>query len=476
MIAASLFIVSLTSFVHPFTAHSAAHPHASAPVALSEDLPDKPPDAMAKPLQAYAWKSKNELRFVWWLPKDYDPEHPRNLTVICHGTGLDFRWGYWNNKPGIFRPNDIVVSVDGPTPDRDTRLFMDSKSDVEAFSAFLKEMRGAFAVDRIFLYGHSQGGFFVVHFAGEHPDQIEGVVAHASGAWLSSKTRGDVQKRAIAFLHGSSDPVVPYVQSPGSRDAYVKAGFDLVHLRRLDRYNHWPNAVRVTETLNWCQGMTAKTPEEALGCAVEILKVKKPDEYQWTTTVGFAGARDVLRRIEKKGPRPFEDVPESVAKDAADLIEKIEAAGAEQVAELKKELKGKKSLKLGEGAWLGRLVPLREDYRGVDSVEAFLKEIGYDALEKSQEKAGNAIRNAWYQEKDPKKIYEAVVENIGKAFLFDGYPPELGVKMKEWDQSAKNLKISAASQKRYADFEMWEDAWKSGLKAYAETWKGWKGP
>jgi predicted esterase len=441
-----------------------------------DDIEDKPPDGMAKPLKAYGWKSKNDLRFVWWLPKDYDPEKPRNMTVICHGTGLDFRWGYWNNRPGIFRPDDIVVSVDGPTPDRDSRLFMGEKKDADAFSAFLTEMRGAFAVDRVFLYGHSQGGFFVVYFAGEHPDQVAGVVAHASGAWNWSKTKGDVQKVAVAFMHGSSDPVVPYIQSPGSRDAYAKAGFDRLYLRRLDRYEHWPNAVRATESLNWCQGMTAKTPAEALACALDILRVKKPDEYQWTTIVGFAGARDVLRRIEKKGPAPFEDVPEDVAAQAAEWVKKIEDAGAEHVAAIKAELKGKKNLKLEEGAWIGRLVPMREDYRGVDSVEAYLQEIGFDALAKGQEKAGLAIRAAWDPDKDPKKSYEAMVDNIGKAFLFDGIPPGTADKMKEWNAAAKKLKISAIEQKKYADYETWQKGWEDGLKAYEETWKKWKGP
>jgi predicted esterase len=450
---------------------------AFASLSVRPDEPEaKPPDAMAKPLTAYAWKSKNDLRFIWWLPKDYDPNSPRNLTVICHGTGLDFHWGYWNNKPGIFRPNDIVVSVDGPTPDHDSRLFTDDKACIDAFSAFLTEMTRSFSVDRVFLYGHSQGGFFVVFFAGEHPDQVAGVVAHASGAWNWSKMNGAVQKVAIAFMHGSSDPVVPYFQSPGSRDAYVKAGFDLVHLRRLDRYNHWPNAVRATETLNWCQGMTAKTPEEALACALDILRAKKSDEYQWTTVVGFAGARDVLRRLEKKGPRPFEEVPEAVAKEAAEWIAKIDAAGAEQAAALKAELKGRKNLKLDEAPWLGRIVPMREDYRGVESVEACLQELGYDALAKAHEKPGLAVRNAWYQEKDPKKIYEAIVENIGKGFLYDGYPPELAEKMKEWNDSAKKLKIPAGAQKKYADFEAWQAGWKAGLEAYAKTWKTWKGP
>src|SRR5262249_13845198 len=160
-----------------------------------------------------------------------------------------------------------------------------------------------------------------------HPDRVAGVVAHASGAWNWSKMGKDAQKVAIAFMHGSADPVVPYPQSPGSRDAYAKAGFPLLQMRRLPGYNHWPNAVRATEELDWCQGMTAKTPEEALAMALDILRKKPPDEYKYETPVGFSAARAVLRRIEGKGPSAFAKVDEKTLATAREWIDKIEAAG-----------------------------------------------------------------------------------------------------------------------------------------------------
>jgi hypothetical protein len=40
------------------------------------------------------------------------------------------------------------------------------------------------------------------------------------------------------FLHGTLDPVVPYVQSEAAREARVDAKLPLVHLRRLEGYNH----------------------------------------------------------------------------------------------------------------------------------------------------------------------------------------------------------------------------------------------
>ncbi|MBK7878869.1 MAG: alpha/beta fold hydrolase [Planctomycetes bacterium] len=279
----------------------------SARAALVDDPEQREPKPNAPESKVFAWTSKGDLRYTWVLPPGYDAKTPRNLTVILHGTGLDYRWGHWNHPVGVFRPNDVVVSVDGTSPGQgDSRLFLGEPKDAQAFKAFLDELRATFAVDRVYLYGHSQGGFFVTYYAGEFPDTVSGVVAHASGSWTWAKFAPGLKKVAIAYLHGSSDPVVPYGQSPGSRDVYAEKGYELLHLNRLDRYNHWPNAVRATETLDWCQGMTAKSPEEALDCAKRILAVKPPDSVQWETLVDFAGARDVLRRLEGQRVRADE--------------------------------------------------------------------------------------------------------------------------------------------------------------------------
>lgn len=445
-----------------------------------EELPGKPPDPMAPAHKPFGWNSKNDLRFVWWLPKDYDPRTPRNMTVILHGTGLDYRWGWWNHKPGIFRPDDVVISVDGTTPDGKNRVFMGEKKDADSFAKFLAEMRQTFSVDRVFLYGHSQGSFFSVYFAGEHPDLVAGVAAHASGAWASSKMSTDVKRVAIAFMHGTSDPVVPYAQSPGSRDTYAKAGFPLLHLRRLDRYIHWPNAVRANETLDWCQGMTAKSPEEALECALRILLVKPPDETKWETLVGFSAARDVLRRIEKpaadKGPAPFAEVPEKTAAAAAEWVQRIEDEGKRHVEVLKKRILKKKDLRLDGPAPFGHLVALREDFRGVDSVEAFLVEIGYGTAAEASAKAADPILQAWYNSNDPKKCFEVAVENIAKAFLYDGFPPELPARIEEWKKGAARMGLAQKTLKKQGDLDAWVRGWEDGLKQYESVWKKWKGP
>ncbi len=447
---------------------------ASAPVLTAGDPPRREPSSGAAPLQVFAWSSGGGLRYTWVLPEEYDGKTPRNLTVILHGTGLDYRWGHEHNGPGILRPDDVVVSVDGTSPgEGDSRLFLGKEADAGALRVFLEELRATFAVDRIYLYGHGQGGLFALYYAGQFPETVSGVVAHASGVWSWSQQPPLLKKVALAFLHGTADPVVPYVQSREARDRFATQGLALVHLRRLDRYDHGPNAVRATETLDWCQGMTARTPGEALECARRILRKKPPDEFNWETLVDYSGARAVLRRLEGKGPVPFEDVPPAIESDARRWIDAIEEAGAEHVSAIRKGL-GTQGLALDGRAWLGQLLPLREDFRGVGRVEAFVKELGLDRRRAQHERAAAAIWKAWNEESAPEPVVEAIATTIGQAFLVDGLPPGLAEKMEEW--RAQDLALSPEARKKLADFEAWRAGWAEGLENYEKLWRKWKGP
>lgn len=441
-----------------------------------DDFPEKAPAAGAEAHVAYQTTSAGGLNYLWWLPKGYDPAEPRALTVILHGTGLDYRWGAWNHAPGVFRSKDVVVSVDGTSPGADgTRLFLGEPDDAEAFRGFLAEMRQAFAVRDVFLYGHSQGGFFVVYYAGEFPETVTGVVAHASGAWNWTNMSKGLKKVAVAFMHGTADEVVPYRQSMGSRGSFVEAGYPLTHLLRLINYSHWPNAVRANEALGWCEGMTTDDPERALDAARSLLRPKREDEYSWRTVPSFSGAYEVLMRFTKKGYQPFKkraskDQTETAERWMADIEEHADA----HVARLQETVP--RRLSLDGGPWLGHLISLREDFRGVRPVESYVKKVGFDKLLAEHEEAAGELIAAWRDEQaSVPDRFEAVVTRLEDVFLFEGLPADMRPKMREWKQDAGLVVIPAAVLDRYAVFQRWEEGWDDGLKAYRKEWGRWKG-
>jgi hypothetical protein len=219
--------------------------------------------------------------------------------------------------------------------------------------------------------------------------------------------------------------------------------------------------------------MTAPTPEEALDCALRMLRRKPVDEYQWETLVDYSGAFDVLRRIAGAGPVPFAEAPEGARSTARKWLEAIEDAAKEHVARLERELP-KKGLGLERGSWLGHLVPLREDFRGVPAVEELFKELRYDKLAVEHAKARAPIVEAWYGEKPPPVVLEAVLTNLERCFLFDGFPPELATRVREWH--SQDLDLPPKVAKKYADFEAWQEGWEEGLAAYQKIWRDWRGP
>jgi predicted esterase len=445
-------------------------------VSRAEDPPQRVPAADAPAQKLFMTTAKTGgLRYSWVLPKDYDGKTPRNLTVILHGTGGDFHWGYLNNPIGVFRPADIVISVDGTSPDGNNRLFLDGKKDVELFKQFLAELRTSFAVDRIFLYGHSQGSFFVAFYMGLCPDTVAGGVAHASGSWANSLMPKELKKLPLVFMHGSSDPVVPYGQSVGARDYYVEKGFPLTHLRRLADWSHWPNAVRATEELDWCQGMGSSDAQEVLDCALSMLRTKPADQYEWTTVVDFSGARLLLERLTGKGPAALAQAPEPVAKSAREWLAKIDEQADAQLKALRAVLPKKGALALDGKPWLGHLLPLREDFRGVESVEKFFTEIGFEKLVEAHQKAAKPLYDAWYgQGKSESDCATAVLEAIGKCFLVDALPWNLREKMNEWQK--KKVEVPAKLAKKWSDWESYEKGVAEGWKQYESIWKKWKGP
>lgn len=448
------------------------------PAALQEGGPEAKDPGPAAAHQAFQAKSAAGLRYVWWLPEDYDGKRPRNLSVILHGTGLDYRWGLWNNPPGVFRPDDVVISVDGTSPGpNDSRLFLGEPKDADAFRDFLSEMRKLFAVERIFLYGHSQGGFFVTYYSGLHPDTVAGVVAHASGVWTWTETGKKAAQVPVALLHGSADPVVPYRQSPGSYVALQEDGFERLLLRRMPGYNHWPNAVRATECLDWCEGMVTPDPDRALALATELLRPKGADQYEYDIPPAFAAARMVLGRFLGEGPEPFAGVPSTVQERAAELLSALDRFTGDVIEELEKDV-GKK-LALGQEPPLAALLAFREDFRGVEPAERWLQKLGYEKLAKAQSKAAGSVLTAWYAEnKADGERFQEIVAALEDGWLYDGYPPELGERLAEWKKDAKSLGLDKKALKAYDTVVVpWLAGWERRVwDQYARACAEWKTP
>ena len=132
--------------------------------------------------------SADGLVYAWRAPKHYDAERGVGLTLILHGSNLSHGWGFANHDKATFRPDDLVVVPDGTTSNGKGGFnFLGDAKDVKRLRALLEEVKKAVKVRATYVYGHSQGSFFALYYAGEEPTDVDGVVAHASGVWNFTK-------------------------------------------------------------------------------------------------------------------------------------------------------------------------------------------------------------------------------------------------------------------------------------------------
>ncbi len=366
------------------------------------------------------WKSEDGLAYQFFVPKGYDAEKGVNLTFILHGSNLDRRWGFANHRAGEFRPDDVVVSPDGTTSNgRGGFNLLNQKKDLDRINALHAELKKAFNVRATYLYGHSQGSFFALLYAGEFPDEVQGVVGHASGPWGNTVKSRKGHHQAVVLLHGTADPVVPYWQSRGGFEQYEKAKYPMLRLRALEGWNHWPSehngsignvfVPHTSQQLAYVEGMTTTETERLQAC---FNFLSKNDGPQWHD---YAALRAVAERIA--GLEEASKKLTSKARKAVVAVDKLAAAHIKEITRSVGKWKKHKVPPEKDSGWVHLLVFLRE-FRGVPAADALRGE--WQGLLDKHRKAGEKrLKSRWkaFRKDDPKAAFEEGLAAAEAAFV-----------------------------------------------------------
>ncbi len=181
-------------------------------------------------------------RFV--VPPAYDGVTPLPLMMLLHGYGASsaiqdtyFRASATARERGYYLilPEGTVDSsgsqfwnatpaccnFDGSTVD-----------DVAYLTSLIDEAESVVPVDttRVYLYGHSNGGFMTYRLACELSERITAAVSLAGGDYLSDTTCTPTRGVSLLQVHGTADPTISYTGTagyPAARDAVMRwAGRD----------------------------------------------------------------------------------------------------------------------------------------------------------------------------------------------------------------------------------------------------------
>lgn len=440
---------------------------------------DPPQHAPSDKLDAgvyHTWVTKNGLRYAWSLPAGYGRGEAYDLVVILHPDNKDFRWGVDNHPRTAdasksFCPGAIVVCLDGPVGmhRRPTlrRFERDSATVLSVRDAML-EISRSFPTRRIIVYGFEAGGVFAVMFSSKFPALAEAVLAHGSPMPPELSFKSDVP---IVLMHGAKDGSTPLRASVESVQAFRGAGNANVRLRVLRSFNDYVNPARAQEVIEFLSGMRSDDPAEMLEHAQRMLAVRNPDALNYSCPPWFAGAYALAVRA-----RDAKDVPEDVRAKADALAKLIDAEGEAHVTKAK-ELVGAPDaldLYLDGGAWVGYLPALREDFRGVPSVEHFVAQIGLDTVIAKQEGVAVELCTLLETSASDKARFEAAVDALPSVAMVEWLPLDLNSRLKASMRKADELELSPESRDQFERVTLLERGWRTGLAEYQRRWLRWR--
>jgi predicted esterase len=436
--------------------------------AHAADTPTKPLDTKLPGTTVYEAATADGLAYRWRGPRRYDAKAGVDLTLILHGTGLDRTWGFSNHAKDSFRPDDLVISPDGTTPNGKTFLFLGERKDAKRLHALIEEVKKVFAVRSTFLYGHSQGSFFAVWYAGEHPEDVDGVVAHASGIWGNTRLGAHGHHQAIVLMHGTQDPVVPYVQSPECLPALEDAGYPMARVRSLEGWNHWPAehngpVPHASQQLAWVTGMTTKDPARITAALDVLCDVKDAGEHDW------AGAWSLGKRV-LESPNAT-DAAKARARKAVEVVEALDRKHAAALAS------AKPGAPLDATGWAAHLsIYLRQ--MGELPAAKELATRWRAELDEHRKKANDQFERYWAAaQKKPQDVaaaFDAGVSMIESGFLHArsqdrALRDALSAWRKEAAKDPKRSKLSKKALSRAAVIDTMAQAWTKGWDAYVEV-------
>jgi polyhydroxybutyrate depolymerase len=172
---------------------------------------------------AFGGERPVELR----VPDQYDHDVATPLLLVLHGYGINgaVELGYMRLDRLLDDPGVLLLAPDG-TLDQEGSLFWNTEhagcaiggsgplpDDVGYLVGLLDEVSAVWNVDpdRVYVFGHSNGGFMAHRLACDHADRIAAIISLAGAPALEEADCAPSEAVSVLQLHGDADDTVSYV-------------------------------------------------------------------------------------------------------------------------------------------------------------------------------------------------------------------------------------------------------------------------
>ncbi len=161
--------------------------------------------------------------FDVFVPTTYDASRPTPLVLLLHGysaTGA-VQEAYFGLQPLAEQRGFLYVHPDGTTDARGNQFwnatnaccgFNNDVDDSAYLMSIIHQVERDYNVDRkrIFLIGHSNGGFMSYRMACDHADTIAAIVSLAGATFADASRCSPSEPVSVLQIHGTADATIAY--------------------------------------------------------------------------------------------------------------------------------------------------------------------------------------------------------------------------------------------------------------------------
>jgi predicted esterase len=135
---------------------------------------------------------------------------------------------------------------------------------------------------RVFVGGHSQGGFLTYYLYMHFPEQFTGAFPVSGGLVIQcepdvfddEKLKALQRSRPLAIVHGKQDNAVPYGTGLYIRDRFAGSGFPLLTFIDPD-LGHAYDFLPIGDAVHWLDALSAEKAEPLIALAKEAAQAKR---------------------------------------------------------------------------------------------------------------------------------------------------------------------------------------------------------
>ncbi|MEM7260374.1 MAG: hypothetical protein AAF488_00185 [Planctomycetota bacterium] len=288
----------------------------------TEEIPIAASPREVEPGQTRLLTSGKGMRYFLRVPASYDAKKGARVVVFMHGSNMNGLTYLRSFEAKRWAADAILVCPNGETGDQTYGANNFTFGSAPFVAEVTEEVLSAFRSTRVYIGGHSQGGFVTYSVIMHYPDLFHGAFPMAGDCWSQNEpnlweTKPDLvakqKKIAIAVIHGQADPVVAFSQGQHAFDVFNVMGYPKLRLFAPKHLGHQFMLSPVAEALEWLDAVTGLAPDRATKLASRWVS---EGEWGWVTAVAAATGKAKLSKASSRKRKAMIKNAEKAAKKA----------------------------------------------------------------------------------------------------------------------------------------------------------------